>query len=161
MHQCIKMICLLTTRLWLIFRVEPIVLSLNSLEKILVNYLQPCGSRYFGTLAILCFNDSVLIFLSSQYETQRSLFLDNLQILDWLSHSPSNIESYIRPGCIILTIYLRMDKSTWEKVTFLFPEMYHSFSQRKNGARNIWVCCLKRKGKGRENMLARVDNIFG
>ncbi|KAM3345023.1 squamosa promoter-binding-like protein 1 [Capsicum galapagoense] len=38
------------------------------------------------------------------------------QILDWLSHSPSNIESYIRPGCIILTIYLRMDKSTWEKL---------------------------------------------
>ncbi|XP_022842385.1 squamosa promoter-binding-like protein 1 [Olea europaea var. sylvestris] len=38
------------------------------------------------------------------------------QILDWLSHSPSDIESYIRPGCIILTIYLRMDKSTWEEL---------------------------------------------
>ncbi|CAN4095870.1 unnamed protein product [Withania somnifera] len=38
------------------------------------------------------------------------------QVLDWLSHSPSDIESYIRPGCIILTIYLRMDKSTWEEL---------------------------------------------
>ncbi|CAA2972129.1 squamosa promoter-binding 1 [Olea europaea subsp. europaea] len=38
------------------------------------------------------------------------------QILDWLSHSPGDIESYIRPGCIILTIYLRIDKSTWEEL---------------------------------------------
>ncbi|KAA8527982.1 hypothetical protein F0562_035149 [Nyssa sinensis] len=38
------------------------------------------------------------------------------QILDWLSHSPSEIESYIRPGCIILTIYLRLEKSTWEQL---------------------------------------------
>ncbi|GFP83086.1 squamosa promoter-binding-like protein 12 [Phtheirospermum japonicum] len=38
------------------------------------------------------------------------------QILDWLSNSPTDIESYIRPGCIILTIYLRMDKSNWEEL---------------------------------------------
>ncbi|XP_043723285.1 squamosa promoter-binding-like protein 1 [Telopea speciosissima] len=38
------------------------------------------------------------------------------QILDWLSHSPTDIESYIRPGCIILTIYLRMAESTWEEI---------------------------------------------
>ncbi|XAR56938.1 hypothetical protein NMG60_11024910 [Bertholletia excelsa] len=38
------------------------------------------------------------------------------QILDWLSHSPADIESYIRPGCIILTIYLRLGISTWEKL---------------------------------------------
>ncbi|CAL5346771.1 unnamed protein product [Camellia sinensis] len=38
------------------------------------------------------------------------------QILDWLSHSPTEIESYIRPGCIILTIYLRLGKSTWEEL---------------------------------------------
>ncbi|KAL0388942.1 UNVERIFIED_CONTAM: Squamosa promoter-binding-like protein 1 [Sesamum radiatum] len=38
------------------------------------------------------------------------------QILDWLSNSPTDMESYIRPGCIILTIYLRMDKSSWEKL---------------------------------------------
>ncbi|KAH9766516.1 Squamosa promoter-binding-like protein 1 [Citrus sinensis] len=38
------------------------------------------------------------------------------QILDWLSHSPTDIESYIRPGCIVLTIYLRLGKPTWEEL---------------------------------------------
>lgn len=38
------------------------------------------------------------------------------QIVDWLSNSPTEIESYIRPGCVILTIYLRMDKSVWEEL---------------------------------------------
>ncbi|KAK9147126.1 hypothetical protein Sjap_007029 [Stephania japonica] len=38
------------------------------------------------------------------------------QILDWLSHSPTDIESYIRPGCIVLTIYLRLPESTWQEL---------------------------------------------
>lgn len=38
------------------------------------------------------------------------------QILNWLSHSPTDIESYIRPGCIILTIYLRLGESAWEEL---------------------------------------------
>ncbi|OWM67383.1 hypothetical protein CDL15_Pgr000835 [Punica granatum] len=38
------------------------------------------------------------------------------QILDWLSQSPTDIESYIRPGCIILTVYLRLKKSIWEEL---------------------------------------------
>ncbi|XVF38965.1 hypothetical protein REPUB_Repub20aG0148500 [Reevesia pubescens] len=38
------------------------------------------------------------------------------QILDWLSHSPTDIESYIRPGCIILTIYLCLKESAWEEL---------------------------------------------
>ncbi|KAE8724212.1 Squamosa promoter-binding protein, putative isoform 2 [Hibiscus syriacus] len=38
------------------------------------------------------------------------------QILEWLSHSPTDIESYIRPGCIILTIYLRLGESAWEEL---------------------------------------------
>ncbi|XP_021606651.1 squamosa promoter-binding-like protein 1 isoform X3 [Manihot esculenta] len=38
------------------------------------------------------------------------------QILDWLSHSPTDIESYIRPGCIILTLYLRLSRSQWEEI---------------------------------------------
>lgn len=37
------------------------------------------------------------------------------QILDWLSRSPTDIEGYIRPGCIILTIYLRLNKSVWQE----------------------------------------------
>ncbi|RZS02706.1 hypothetical protein BHM03_00032788 [Ensete ventricosum] len=34
-------------------------------------------------------------------------------ILDWLSSGPTDIESYIRPGCIVLTIYLRQAESAW------------------------------------------------
>jgi len=40
----------------------------------------------------------------------------NLQILNWLSHCPTDMESYIRPGCVILTIYLRLPNWMWEEV---------------------------------------------
>uniref|UniRef100_A0A2N9HD86 SBP-type domain-containing protein n=1 Tax=Fagus sylvatica TaxID=28930 RepID=A0A2N9HD86_FAGSY len=40
------------------------------------------------------------------------------QILDWLSHSPADIESYIRPGCIILTIYLHQAEAAWEELCY-------------------------------------------
>ncbi|KAH1147882.1 hypothetical protein GYH30_042833 [Glycine max] len=40
------------------------------------------------------------------------------QILNWLSHSPTEIESYIRPGCIMLTIYLRLENSAWEELCY-------------------------------------------
>ncbi|CAL0320893.1 unnamed protein product [Lupinus luteus] len=40
------------------------------------------------------------------------------QILDWLSHSPTDIESYIRPGCIVLTIYLRQDEAVWDELCY-------------------------------------------
>lgn len=39
------------------------------------------------------------------------------QILDWLAHSPSDIESYIRPGCVILTIYLCLSEPLWQELT--------------------------------------------
>uniref|UniRef100_A0A803M794 Uncharacterized protein n=1 Tax=Chenopodium quinoa TaxID=63459 RepID=A0A803M794_CHEQI len=38
------------------------------------------------------------------------------KILNWLAHSPTEIESYIKPGCIILTVYLRLAESSWEEV---------------------------------------------
>ncbi|GFY86342.1 squamosa promoter binding protein-like 14 [Actinidia rufa] len=38
------------------------------------------------------------------------------QINNWLSHSPSEMESYIRPGCVILSIYLSMPYSAWEQL---------------------------------------------
>ncbi|GAB4859020.1 hypothetical protein Ancab_010489 [Ancistrocladus abbreviatus] len=40
------------------------------------------------------------------------------QILDWLSYSPTDIEGYIRPGCIVLTVYLRLNASLWEELGF-------------------------------------------
>ncbi|CAN6286297.1 unnamed protein product [Urochloa humidicola] len=39
------------------------------------------------------------------------------QILGWLSSSPTDIESHIRPGCIILTVYLRLVESAWRELS--------------------------------------------
>ncbi|KAJ7527214.1 hypothetical protein O6H91_16G042900 [Diphasiastrum complanatum] len=38
------------------------------------------------------------------------------QILEWLAQVPSEMESYIRPGCVILTIYLSMSVKMWEEL---------------------------------------------
>nr|GMD85848.1 squamosa promoter-binding-like protein 14 [Ipomoea batatas] len=38
------------------------------------------------------------------------------QIYNWLSKSPSDMESYIRPGCIVLSLYLSMPPSVWEQL---------------------------------------------
>lgn len=38
------------------------------------------------------------------------------QIYNWLSHSPSDMESYIRPGCVVLSIYISMPSSAWEQL---------------------------------------------
>ncbi|KAI3449341.1 hypothetical protein Pfo_006006 [Paulownia fortunei] len=51
------------------------------------------------------------------------------QIFDWLSHSPTDIESYIRPGCVILTIYLRLSESAWEE---LYCDLSSSLSRLLN-----------------------------
>ncbi|XP_039015200.1 squamosa promoter-binding-like protein 14 [Hibiscus syriacus] len=36
------------------------------------------------------------------------------QIYNWLSNSPSEMESYIRPGCVVLSIYVSMSSASWE-----------------------------------------------
>ncbi|XP_052188154.1 squamosa promoter-binding-like protein 14 [Diospyros lotus] len=38
------------------------------------------------------------------------------QIYNWLSCSPSEMESYIRPGCVVLTVYISMPSSSWEQL---------------------------------------------
>lgn len=38
------------------------------------------------------------------------------QIINWLSHCPSDMESYIRPGCVILTVYLRLPNWMWDEL---------------------------------------------
>lgn len=39
------------------------------------------------------------------------------QIFNWLSNSPSEMESYIRPGCVILSVYVSMPSAAWEQVS--------------------------------------------
>ncbi|XP_057794763.1 squamosa promoter-binding-like protein 14 [Salvia miltiorrhiza] len=38
------------------------------------------------------------------------------QIYNWLSNSPSEMESYIRPGCIVLSLYLSMPSFAWDQL---------------------------------------------
>ncbi|KAK1393467.1 squamosa promoter-binding-like protein 14 [Heracleum sosnowskyi] len=38
------------------------------------------------------------------------------QIFNWLGQSPSEMESYIRPGCVVLSIYISMPSSAWEQL---------------------------------------------
>ncbi|KAL3505532.1 hypothetical protein ACH5RR_035373 [Cinchona calisaya] len=37
------------------------------------------------------------------------------QIHYWLLNSPSEMESYIRPGCVVLSVYVSMSLSSWEQ----------------------------------------------
>ncbi|CAI9774254.1 unnamed protein product [Fraxinus pennsylvanica] len=59
--------------------------------------------------------DRIVCKLFGKQPSDFPVFLRS-QIFDWLSHSPTDIESYIRPGCIILTIYLRQSESAWKEL---------------------------------------------
>ncbi|KAG6699737.1 hypothetical protein I3842_08G079800 [Carya illinoinensis] len=37
------------------------------------------------------------------------------QIFCWLSNRPSEMESYIRPGCVVLSVYVSMPSAAWEQ----------------------------------------------
>ncbi|KAK1314089.1 Squamosa promoter-binding-like protein 15 [Acorus calamus] len=58
------------------------------------------------------------------------------QILDWLSHSPSEIESYIRPGCVILSLYLSMPSLAWDE--FQEDLLFRVTSLVKNSDSDFW-----------------------
>ncbi|CAL0320206.1 unnamed protein product [Lupinus luteus] len=64
-----------------------------------------------------CRTDRIIFKLFGKDPNDFPLVLRS-QILNWLSHSPTEIESYIRPGCIILTVYLRLEISAWEELCY-------------------------------------------
>lgn len=47
------------------------------------------------------------------------------QIDSWLAHLPSDMESYIRPGCLVLTIFVSMPTCGWTEVHFLAEPPHH------------------------------------
>uniref|UniRef100_A0A5B6YZU9 Putative squamosa promoter-binding-like protein 14 isoform X1 n=2 Tax=Davidia involucrata TaxID=16924 RepID=A0A5B6YZU9_DAVIN len=51
------------------------------------------------------------------------------QIYNWLSHSPSEMESYIRPGCVVLSIYISMSPAAWEQLEENLPQRVSSLVQ--------------------------------
>lgn len=42
-----------------------------------------------------------------------------MQIFEWLSSMPVELEGYIRPGCTILTVFVAMPQHMWDKVWML------------------------------------------
>ncbi|KAJ3669315.1 hypothetical protein LUZ60_011265 [Juncus effusus] len=60
------------------------------------------------------------------------------QIFDWLNSTPTDVESYIKPGCVILTIYLRLPESKW---TDLCEDLsYEMESLLNNCTDDFWQC---------------------
>ncbi|KAI3762327.1 hypothetical protein L1987_52754 [Smallanthus sonchifolius] len=51
------------------------------------------------------------------------------QVYNWLSRSPSEIEGYIRPGCVVLSIYLSMSSSSWDQLEGNFLQYINSLLQ--------------------------------
>ncbi|KAG4394324.1 hypothetical protein GLYMA_20G006400v4 [Glycine max] len=58
------------------------------------------------------------------------------QIYNWLSNRPSDMESYIRPGCVVLSIYASMSSADWEKLEENFLQHVHSLIQ--NSDSDFW-----------------------
>ncbi|XP_021717801.1 squamosa promoter-binding-like protein 14 [Chenopodium quinoa] len=51
------------------------------------------------------------------------------QIYNWLSNSPSDMESYIRPGCVVLSIYVSMSSAAWEQLEESFLQRVDALVQ--------------------------------
>lgn len=49
------------------------------------------------------------------------------QIFEWLSNMPVELESYVRSGCIILTFFITMPQSMWDKVLAEWKEQVQTF----------------------------------
>lgn len=84
--------------------------------------------------------DRIVFKLFGKDPNELPMVLRN-QILDWLVRSPTDIEGYIRPGCIILAIYLRMDNSSWDELCYdLNNHLRKLFDASSNSFwRNGWV----------------------
>jgi hypothetical protein len=64
------------------------------------------------------------MFYPVSYDCDLNVPLSYLeQIVNWLKHSPTEMEGYIRPGCIVLSMYLSMAAIAWDEVS-LIPGHY-------------------------------------
>lgn len=70
---------------------------------------------YIGTFDELACH--LFIFFSLSFHLLYFFCSFSFQIYNWLSNSPSEMESYIRPGCVVLSIYVSMPSTAWDKVS--------------------------------------------
>ncbi|ONK68753.1 uncharacterized protein A4U43_C05F15590 [Asparagus officinalis] len=59
------------------------------------------------------------------------------QIVNWLAHSPSEMESYIRPGCVVLSIYASMPSFAWDELEGDLLHRINSLVQ--NSDSEFWI----------------------
>ncbi|KAF7108428.1 hypothetical protein CFC21_108912 [Triticum aestivum] len=69
------------------------------------------------------------------------------EVVNWLKHSPTEMEGYIRPGCLVLSMYLSMPTIAWD-------ELEENFLQRVNSLVQASDLDFWRKGR----FLVRSDN---
>ncbi|KAI5596455.1 hypothetical protein POPTR_002G002400v4 [Populus trichocarpa] len=58
------------------------------------------------------------------------------KIYNWLSNSPSEMESYIRPGCVVLSVYLSMPSASWEQLERNLLQLVDSLVQDSDS--DLW-----------------------
>ncbi|KZV23612.1 squamosa promoter-binding-like protein 14 [Dorcoceras hygrometricum] len=80
-------------------------------------YSSSCGSDHSPSRQLSDVQDRTGRIVFKLFDKDPSHLPGSLraQIFNWLSSSPSEMESYIRPGCIVLSIYLSMSSFAWEQ----------------------------------------------
>ena len=87
---------------------------------ILLNFPDDLGTKYFkGLLLQFSILNENKRFSKSEIPGIYQRTVQCLQIFQWLASMPIELEGYIRPGCIILTIFVAMPKFMWGKVNDL------------------------------------------
>ncbi|KAM3279794.1 hypothetical protein ACQJBY_046895 [Aegilops geniculata] len=86
-----------------------------------------------------CRTDKIVFKLFEKVPSELPPILRS-QILGWLSSSPTDIESHIRPGCIILTVYLRLVESSWRELSENMSVYLDKLSS--SSADNFWTSGL-------------------
>ncbi|KAF5455562.1 hypothetical protein F2P56_025123 [Juglans regia] len=54
------------------------------------------------------------------------------EIYHWLSNRPSEMESFIRPGCVVLSIYVSMSSAAWEQLEQNLLERVNALVESSN-----------------------------
>ncbi|PIA56969.1 hypothetical protein AQUCO_00700971v1 [Aquilegia coerulea] len=83
-----------------------------------VGYASSSGSDHSPSSSNSDSQDRTGRILFKLFDKDPSSFPGTLrtEILNWLSQSPSEIESYIRPGCVVLSIYISMPSTAWNQL---------------------------------------------
>eukprot|EP00898_Chlorokybus_atmophyticus_P009014 jgi/Chlat1/9113/Chrsp97S09276 len=86
---------------------------------------------------------------------QRAQFLS--QVLDWLSGFPFTVDSYIRPGCVLLTLEAIMPRTQWQQ---LKKDMTSTVKKLLNGrGKSFWKEPRSRLNLQIEEMVAVVFGV--